>query len=114
MHILVVDDDQVMVELLQYFLEEEGISVTTANSPPEAMNRLQHEAVDLVLSDLVMPDGGGCRLIESIHKVQPLLPVIVMSGYGSQDFNYPREQTQGFWQKGGDINSLISLVKRAI
>ncbi len=111
MHILVVDDDAVMLELLQYFLEEQGLSVSTASSPPEALQFLEHNSIDLVLSDLVMPGGGGKYLIKNIQLTKPNLPVILMSGYGSQGSEVPKNQTRGFWRKGEAIGQLIDLVK---
>lgn len=111
MNILVVDDDAVMVEVLQYFLEEVGMSVTVANSPPEALQFLQQKDIDLVVSDLVMPEGGAPRLLAHIEKNRPGLPVIVMSGYGADDVSIPRERTRGFWRKGEGIDNLIALVK---
>ncbi len=111
MNILVVDDDTVMVELLQYFLEESGMSVLTAHSPPEALPYLQEQKIDLVLSDAVMPGGGYKRLLSHIQETQPNLPVILMSGYGSFELNLPRDQTRGFWRKGEAIDELLNMVK---
>lgn len=111
MNILVVDDDAVMVELLQYFLEEIGMSVITAHSPPEALHYLREQKLDLVLSDAVMPGGGYQRLLSDIQNTQPDLPVILMSGYGSFDLNLPPDQTRGFWRKGEGIDHLLDLVK---
>jgi DNA-binding NtrC family response regulator len=111
MNILVVDDDAVMIELLQYFLEESGMSVRTAQSPPEALPYLQETKFDLVLSDAVMPGGGYKRLLNDIQNTQPDLPVILMSGYGACDLNLPREKTWGFWRKGEAIDRLIAMVK---
>jgi len=111
MNILVVDDDAVMVELLQYFFEESGISVITANDPPQALKFLEHTKVDLVLSDAIMPGGGALRLLSDLQKTQPNLPVILMSGYGSRDLNLNNYQTRGFWRKGEAIDNLIAMVK---
>lgn len=111
MNILVVDDDAVMVELLQYLLEERGMSVLTAHSPPEALSYLQHNKIDLVLSDAVMPNGGYKRLLNDIEETQPDLPVILMSGYSSTDLNVQRGETCGFWRKGEGIDHLLAMVK---
>lgn len=114
MNILVVDDDVVMVELLQYFLEKCGMSVLTAHSPPEALPYLQQSKIDLVLSDAVMPDGGYKRLLSDIRSIQPDLPVILMSGYGPFELNFPQDQTRGFWRKGEAITQLLDMVKAVI
>ncbi|HYX38665.1 MAG TPA: response regulator [Oligoflexus sp.] len=111
MNILVVDDDAVMVELLQYFLEENGMSVTTAASPPEALEFLLHKKIDLVVSDAIMPGGGARRLLADILKTQPDMPVILMSGYGPNDLNLPDHHARGFWRKGEAIDNLIAMVK---
>lgn len=111
MNILVVDDDAVLVELLQYLLEKLGMSVITAQSPPEALLYLQKQKLDLVLSDAIMPDGGYQRLLNDIKDTQPDLPVILMSGYGSSDLNVPSDQTRGFWRKGEGIHHLLDMVK---
>ncbi len=82
--ILVVDDDPAMAVTLQKFLRQEGYEVEVALSAVEALalqERMPRIAIALV--DLVMPLQGGLELMEELHRRNPDLPVVIMTGYGT-------------------------------
>ncbi len=79
--VLVVDDEEYVRESLVELVEGEGYTVLSASNPREAQEELRAESVDVVLTDLRMPEGGGQALLESA-EVQGI-PVIVISGAGS-------------------------------
>jgi DNA-binding NtrC family response regulator len=82
--ILVVDDDAELAKTLQEFLEQEGYSAEVAFSAPEALviqERNPHLAMALV--DLIMPITDGLTLMEELHRRDPDMPVLVMTGYGT-------------------------------
>ncbi|MDU7729072.1 MAG: two-component system response regulator GlrR, partial [Escherichia coli] len=64
-------------------LVSEGYSVVTAESGPEALRVLGREKVDLVISDLRMDEMDGMQLFAEIQKVQPGMPVIILTAHGS-------------------------------
>jgi DNA-binding NtrC family response regulator len=79
--ILVVDDDDAMRESCVQALEEAGSPCPSAASPVEAEPILP--AIDLVITDLRMPDGGGTRVIEVAHSVSPDVPIILITAFPS-------------------------------
>ncbi len=87
--ILVVDDNQQMIELLKTVLESFGImSVFSATSGHEGFRMMCSKKPDLVITDLIMPDGDGIELIQNIrnHQKSPnqYVPVIMITGYAEK------------------------------
>ncbi len=81
-HILVVDDEAIMRNLLLKILEQEGYQVALASSYKEAIERLTTGPCDLVLSDVKMPENNGFELLKKIKSEWPQIAVIMMTGYG--------------------------------
>lgn len=81
--LLLVDDDPGLLKLLGMRLVSEGYSVVTAESGPEALRVLGRDKVDLVVSDLRMDEMDGLQLFAEIQKVQPGMPVIILTAHGS-------------------------------
>ena len=81
--LLLVDDDPGLLKLLGMRLVSEGYSVLTAESGPEALRPLSRDKVDLVVSDLRMDEMDGLQLFSEIQKVQPGMPVIILTAHGS-------------------------------
>ena len=81
--LLLVDDDPGLLKLLGMRLVSEGYSVLTAESGPEALRTLGRDKVDLVVSDLRMDEMEGLQLFSEIQKVQPGMPVIILTAHGS-------------------------------
>ncbi|EHF8087760.1 two-component system response regulator GlrR [Escherichia coli] len=82
-HLLLVDDDLGLLKLLGLRLTSEGYSVVTAESGVEGLRVLNREKVDLVISDLRMDEMDGMQLFAEIQKVQPGMPVIILTAHGS-------------------------------
>lgn len=82
-HLLLVDDDPGLLKLLGMRLTSEGYSVVTAESGQEGLRVLHREKVDLVISDLRMDEMDGMQLFTEIQKVQPGMPVIILTAHGS-------------------------------
>lgn len=72
-----------MLKLLGLRLTSEGYSVVTAESGAEGLRILNREKVDLVISDLRMDEMDGMQLFAEIQKVQPGMPVIILTAHGS-------------------------------
>jgi len=83
--VLIVDDEKNYPPILSAVLEEEGFETLTANSGQEALKILDHSDVDLVLTDMKMPVMDGIKLLERIKEIDPDLPVIMMTAYGTVD-----------------------------
>ena len=79
--ILVAEDDSDVMDLLQQLLKTVGCDVTTAKTAGKAIEALRLREFDLVLSDLMMPDGGGRAIVDSSRTMGDAAPpVIVMTG----------------------------------
>jgi len=82
--LLVVDDEPNMLRLLKTILmDKTGYEVVTTNNPLEVSKLLQDENFDLVITDLKMPLVDGIDLIDIIKKIDPGLPIIIITAYGT-------------------------------
>jgi DNA-binding NtrC family response regulator len=83
MTILVVDDEPAQRELLGGFLAKRGWSVELAAGGMEALALLRRTPVDLVLADYRMPDLSGLELLKASQRLNPEVPVVLITAYGS-------------------------------
>jgi two-component system nitrogen regulation response regulator NtrX len=84
-HILIVDDEAGIRATLAGILGDEGYRTTGAASAAEAAACLAREAFDLLLLDVWLPDRDGLDLLADLHRCDPELPVIVISGHANVD-----------------------------
>jgi two-component system phosphate regulon response regulator OmpR len=77
-HLLVVDDDTRLRDLLRRYLVESGFRVTTAADAGEARARLQSIAFDLLIIDVMMPGENGLALTESLRQTSPV-PILLLT-----------------------------------
>lgn len=80
MKILVIDDDLDLLITLRIFLEKNDMTVVTAENGMDGLKALD-ESMDLVICDLRLPDFTGLEILQKIKKVQPSIPVILVTGY---------------------------------
>jgi DNA-binding NtrC family response regulator len=83
--ILVVDDEAVIREGMRRILDGGEFEVETFANGYLAIEKLQEEAFDLLITDLKMPGMGGMEVLKSIKILQPEMPVIIITGYSSVD-----------------------------
>ena len=81
-HILVMDDDDMMRELLQEMLEQDGHEVVCASEGAEGVRIFLQRPIDLVITDLFMPPEGGLQVIQQLTSHNPDVKVIAISGAG--------------------------------
>jgi len=83
--ILVVDDDTAVCELLQDVLSEHVFSVLACHNGQDALRQVQQEPnIALVLLDMMLPDINGLQVLLQLQKQRPALPVIMLTGLGSE------------------------------
>lgn len=83
--ILVVDDDVAVCELLQDVLSEHVFTVLTCHTGQDAVNRVQQDpSIALVLLDMMLPDINGLQVLLQLQKQRPSLPVVMLTGLGSE------------------------------
>src|SRR5580765_4534573 len=81
--ILVVDDEPSMRELLSIMLHKEGYEVLAAESRAKAAAVLAKASVDMVITDVKLPDGDGIEILRHVKAASPETAVIVMTAFGS-------------------------------
>ncbi len=82
MTILVVDDEAMMRELLDKILRRDGYQVLAAADGAEALEIMRRQKVNLVISDIKMPQVDGYGLLKAIKAEFPKVPVIMMTAFG--------------------------------
>ena len=80
--ILVADDEELICLLLEQWLQPMGHTVASARTGTAALNLVAKTRFDVVVTDVLMPDGDGPKLIEGLKKVQPAARVLAISGGG--------------------------------
>jgi CheY-like chemotaxis protein len=83
--VLVVDDDQVVGKSFERVLGDKGYKVDTALSGREAFEKYAGADFDMVFMDLKMPGPDGLEVAKRIKEMNPWLPIVVVTGYGSQE-----------------------------
>jgi DNA-binding NtrC family response regulator len=81
-NILVVDDEPDMRDALTAALRREGLCVSTATNGIEALEKVQAQQFDLIITDVRMPRMGGLALLQEMKRTTAAIPVVMMTGYG--------------------------------
>ncbi|HVT61395.1 MAG TPA: sigma-54 dependent transcriptional regulator [Thermoanaerobaculia bacterium] len=81
--LLIVDDEPSILDFLSLLFENDGFTVETARSAAEAHQSLAGRSYDLVLCDIMMPDGNGLELLKEIKSASPNTAVVMMTAYTS-------------------------------
>jgi len=82
-HILVVDDDHHVLEVIDARLTSAGFEVYRAEGGAQALQILGTQRVDVMVSDVKMPEMGGMQLLTEARRMHPQLPVILLTAYGT-------------------------------
>ena len=83
--ILVVDDDEAICTLLQDVLSEHVFAVTACHTGQEALHCVDTQPdIALVLLDMMLPDTNGLMVLQQVQKIRPGLPVVMLTGLGSE------------------------------
>ncbi len=83
--ILVVDDDRFVLASVSALLKKCGYSVTPCGNAKDAINRFQESKIDVVLTDIKMPEISGIELLEKLHGINADIPVILMTAHAQMD-----------------------------
>lgn len=112
--ILIVEDSEDFKNLLRDFLTKQGIEVVNTSNGKEALKILDNTQLDLVLSDIRMPEMDGVVLLKKIKEKQPSLPVILMTGF-SHILETETAHSLGasdFISKPFDLKDLLLIIKK--
>lgn len=91
--ILVVEDDEVILKTITEYLEQKKFNVVAVNNGLDALKILEAEngGIDLLITDLVMPNIGGVAIISIVKKRYPQVPIIAITGWGEHPETLAKE-----------------------
>jgi DNA-binding NtrC family response regulator len=114
--ILLVDDETGILDTLQILFRREGFDVAVANSGRSALESLERERPDLVLSDIRMPGADGLEVLSRAREVDPELPVILMTAQASLQsaMRAVNEGAYYYLQKPFANDELLAICRRAV
>ncbi|UCB48774.1 MAG: response regulator [Deltaproteobacteria bacterium] len=94
--VLLIDDEEILLEYMSKRLLKKGFTVKCAFSGEEAVEAAQQEHFDVAVVDLKMPGMDGVETQKRLHKIQPFLQCIVLTGHGSIDSALESGQQDAF------------------
>jgi two-component system response regulator PilR (NtrC family) len=114
--ILIVDDEQSMREMLVILLKKEGLEVRPAGSRAEAAATLREGPVDLVLTDVKLPDGDGLEILRHVKAASPETAVVVMTAFGTTEMAVAARKlgAEAYILKPFDVDELRIVVRDAL
>ena len=114
--LLVVDDEANIRRILELSLGDLGYRVLTASTAAQASRRMADERVDLLLTDLQLPDRSGLELLAEVRAARPDLPVILITAYGTVESAVQAIRAGAFdyVMKPFRVEEIDALVQRAL
>lgn len=115
-HILIVDDEPDILELISMTIDRLGFHYETACSVADAKHQLSQRTFDLCLTDMRLPDGSGLNLVAHIQAQYETMPVIVLTAYGSVDIaiDAMKQGAFDFLSKPVELEKLKTTIKTAL
>jgi CheY-like chemotaxis protein len=115
MHVLVVDDDPEMCEVIALTMGALGIATERASCGAEALALMSKRRFDAVLSDVRMPGMNGFELAARLSWLSPLLPVFLMSGNELMPGTGPAApNVRGLFEKPLDLATVVLRIRLAV
>ena len=115
-HLLIVDDESNLLDFLTLLFEQEGYRVTPASSLAHARDSLAEGEFDLILCDIMMPDGNGMDLLREVQQSERRTSVIMMTAYTSTKsaIDAMKLGAYDYVSKPFDVEELKILVQKAL
>src|SRR5579883_12451 len=112
--ILLVDDEKSIREALSKVLRGENYEVLLAETGKEAMDRYGTGRIDLLLLDLNLPGGNGWATLEWLAKVNPLLPVVIITGRADQRELAQKAGADALMEKPLNVPLLLQTIRELL
>ena len=114
--ILIIDDDDQLRKSFEKLLSEEGYMVESAPSGEAGLKLVHEKAPDLVILDMRLPGMNGLETFQSIHEVEPKLPVVIMTAYGTTETAIEATKIGAFDYilKPFDIPDMLDIIGQAL
>jgi DNA-binding NtrC family response regulator len=113
--VMVLDDEPIVCERLQDFLEKKGMSVETFHESRKALERLKEKRFDVVITDMKMEGPTGMDVLLAVKKLEYNSEVIIITGYGTSETLREAEAVGAFEyiDKPFKMSDMYNLVKKA-
>lgn len=111
--VIVVDDNEEICLVLKYFLKEEGYQTAVAYTGREALAKVKQKHFDVMILDVHLPDIDGLKVLQSSHRLQPAMKIIMVSGDG----NFALKEkavalgAESFFEKPFDLKSVRKILE---
>lgn len=114
--VLVVDDEKNITLVVQAMLERAGFETVVLNSGAKAIDRIDDEDVDAVVTDLYMPGPGGMEILAHCQKHYPQLPVVIITAFGTVEsaVNALKQGAFDYITKPFEQVELLNVVEKAV
>ena len=109
--VMIVDDEQLLADMVSESLTGHGYTTVTFNNSDSAIRffETEHEHVDLVILDMMLPNIGGKATFEALRRIKPDVKVLISSGYfaGAETEELLAAGAVGFLQKPFKLSELV-------
>jgi len=114
--LLIIDDDDQLRKSFEKLLKEEGYSVSVASSGERGLEAVRSSCPDAVILDIKLPGMNGIETFKAIQEIEPKLPVIIMTAYGSTETAIEAIKLGAFDYilKPFDVPEMLKLVEEAV
>ena len=85
MHVLIIEDDANIAELVSLYMEKEGWRVTIASDGEEGLGRYYDNEPDLLIVDIMLPEVNGLDICREVRRDDRLVPILILTGKGETD-----------------------------
>lgn len=106
-HVLVVEDEVLAALAIEDYLGRLGYRVTLAGDGVEGLERQRNDPAHIVVTDIRMPRMDGLRLIRELRRLDPALPIVVMTGYLAADTSLGEAG-------GSDAASVVEVLRKPV
>ncbi|MDP8261937.1 MAG: response regulator [Candidatus Ancaeobacter aquaticus] len=116
-HILVVDDEKEIRDILETFLEKHGYTVTATENGAQAVDIMESTKVDCMILDMRMPETSGQSVLKKMAQKGIAVPVIILTGSQDVSGNFLEIQEMGYEDilfKPIDLNVILELIQKKI
>jgi len=114
--VLIIDDEKSFLESLKGGLEDNDFNILTGNNGKEAVEILASHDVDLLITDLKMPEMGGYELVAYMGRNFPGTPVVVMTAYGAPEMeeNFHMLGVAAYLEKPIDMDEMSRVIRESL
>lgn len=116
MKFLILDDEETITQLISQFLLEHDAICDIANDGEQGFEKNMQTRYDFIITDIQMPNMNGIEFIRAIREIDPLIPILIVSGIPQQDIIQEAIDSgaNGFLKKPFEYQELIDVILKII